>query len=227
MRAFLVLVVVLAIAAVGADRVAERVATDRAEQRLAADGLTDPKVDVRGFPFLTQLLARRFRDVQVTAAGLQVASGRAQEISVTGRDVTLPRGGQADVASLRAQGVVPYAEVLRQAGARGIRLDAAGSGKVRLRGSAQVLGRTLPVSAVGKVEPAGRAVRIVPTSFEMAGASVGGPAVASALTDRFTLTYRLPGLPDGVRVEQVTPRAGGFLVLLTGRNVRVSSVSSG
>ena len=82
MRTLLVTLVVLLLLAVGADRVAEKVATDRAESRLAAEGLRDPQVEAGGFPFLLQLLDRRFDDVHVTAAALDG----------TGRPRPRPRG---------------------------------------------------------------------------------------------------------------------------------------
>lgn len=226
MRTLVVTLLVLALAAVGADRVAERVAADRAEKRLVAEGLRQPRVDVHGFPFLTQLLARRFSDVQVTAAGIDVAAGTASDITVTGHDVSVPRGaGRADIGSLRASGVVPYAEVLRQAGARGVKLGPAGAGTVKLVGTAQVLGQTLPVAAIGRVQAAGRSLRIVPTSFEAAGTNIGGAALAAALRDRFTLTYSLRKLPQGVELRDVTAGPGGFLVTLSGQDVSVASGS--
>ena len=221
MRTLLVALLVLALAAVGADRVAERVAADRAERRLAAEGVADPQVDVRGFPFLTQLLARRFDDVRVTASGLDSRAGRARDLQVTGRGVTLPRAGSATVDEVRAGAVVGYDEVLRQTGARGVELGPADGGRVRLRGRAEVLGRSLPVAAVGRVEAAGRSLRVVPTGFEVDGTPVETAALLDALGARFTLVYRLRDLPAGLRVSDVAARADGFHVVVTGRNVTV------
>lgn len=221
MRTLAVVLVVLALAAVGADRVAEKVAADRAEQRLAAEGVRDPQVDVRGFPFLTQLLARRFAEVRVTGSAVAGAGGRARDIAITGRDVTLPRSGQARVAAVRASGLVPYDEVLRRSGAPGVRLEPADGGRVRLRGDARVLGRTVSVAAVGRVSARGRTIRVTPSSLEVDGTSLDGSLVAAALADRFSFTYRLRDLPDGLRLRSVTPRPAGFEVLVTGRDVTV------
>ena len=105
MRAFVVFLLVIAGAAVAADRVAEHVAAGEAESRLAARGLADPTVDVGGFPFLTQLAARDFSDVRVTGSALDVSGGQAQDVSMTGRDVTAPSGGDVTVGRLDGVGL--------------------------------------------------------------------------------------------------------------------------
>jgi hypothetical protein len=220
-RTLLVTLVVLLVLAVGADRVAEKVATDRAEARLAAEGLRDPQVESGRVPFLTQLLDRRFDDVHVTATALDSPSGKAQDLDVSMTDVSWPQGGTASAGSVRGTGLVTYDEVLRRSHAKGVRLEQASDGKVRLRGDAVVLGQSLPVAAVGKVEAAGRSLRVVPTGFEVDGAPVDSASLLDALGARFTLTYRMRELPPGLRVTDVTARPGGFEVEVTGRDVRL------
>ncbi len=219
MRTLLVTLVVLLLLAVGADRVAEKVATDRAETRLVAEGLRDPQVEAGGFPFLLQLLDRRFDDVHVTAAALEAPAGRARDLEVTATSVAWPENGTASAGSVRAAGLVTYDEVLRRSGAKGVRLDPVSGGRVRLRGDAEVLGQTVPVAAVGRVRAAGRSIRVVPTVFEVDGVPVDSAALLDALGARFTLTYRLRGLPEGLRVSGVTARPDGFEVVVTGRDV--------
>lgn len=220
MRTLIVAVVVLLLAAVGADRVAERVATDRAESRLAAEGLRDPQVEVTGFPFLTQLLARQFDDVRVTATALDSGSGRARDLAVTGRQVSLPTGA-VRLGSVRGSALVTYDEVVRQSGARGVRLERADAGRVRLRGDAEVLDQSVPVAAVGRVEAAGRSVRVVPTGFEVDGSPVDSASLLDALGARFTLTYRLRDLPEGLKVTDVRATADGFRLVVAGKDVSV------
>ena len=219
MRTLLVSLVVLLLLAVGADRVAEKVATDRAETRLAAEGLRDPQVEAGGFPFLLQLLDRRFDDVHVTAAALDARLGHARDLDVTARSVSWPQDGAASAASVRATGLVTYGEVLRRSGAQGVRLDQASGGRVRLRGDAEVLGQSVPVAAVGRVRAGGRSIRVVPTGFEVDGVPVDSASLLDALGARFTLTYRLRDLPEGLRVTGVTARPDGFEVVVTGHDV--------
>ena len=221
MRAFVVTVIVLTVAALGADRLAERVATDRAESRLTAHGVKRPQVDAGGFPFLTQLLQRRFSEVRLTGPGLVSGSGRARDIEVTARDVDLPPSGDATVGSLRATGLVTYDEVVRRSRVRGVELRPAGGGRVRITGDARVLGRTAPVAAVGRVVAGGRSIRVEPTDLQVDGARVDSAALLDALGARLTLVYRLSALPRGVRVTVVDARREGFRVVVTGTDVTV------
>jgi hypothetical protein len=147
MRKLLVVLVLLGLAAVAADRVAHKVAADEAEQRLAAEGLEEPAVTVRGFPFLTQLAAREFDDVDVTARLVRTGNGRARRVEAHGHDVRVPSGGDVVVGRLEATGTVPYAEVERRLGRPGLSLSAAGDGQVRLRSDVPVPGGTLAVTA--------------------------------------------------------------------------------
>jgi hypothetical protein len=220
-RAFLVVVVVLLLAAVGADRVAEKVVSDRAETRLAAHGVQNPQVSVGGFPFLTQLATRTFGSVTMSGDAVTSSSGSAQDLTVVAHDVTLPQGGHARAASVRGTGLVTYAEVLRRSGAHDVTLGAASGGRVRMRGTATVLGQSVPVAALGRVRAAGRSLHIVPTGFEVNGTSVNSTSLLDALGARFTLVYRLTSLPAGLRVDSVTATATGFRVVVTGRDVTV------
>lgn len=222
MRAFLVSLVVLALAGVGADRVAHRVATGEAEQRLAARGLADPEVDVAGFPFLTQLLSRRFEQVSVESASLEWDGRRARDVTATGFEVAAPKGGRVSVDRLSAQATVTYAEVLRQVGRPGLRLRAAGGQRVSLRRKVSVLGQTRSVTAVGRVEAVGargQRLRVVPMAFERADGAAVDEELEALLADRFAVDYPLRALPVGFSVRRVTPGADGFLVDLAGEDV--------
>ena len=225
MRTLLVTLAVLLLAAVGADRVAEKVATDRAETRLAAEGLQDPQVEARGFPFLLQLLDRRFDEVHVTAAALDARSGQARDLDVTATSVSWPQQGAATVGAVRGTGMVTYDEVLRRSEAHGVRLEPASGGRVRLRGDAEVLGQTVPVAAIGKVLAGGRSIRVEPTGFEVDGVPVDSASLLDALGPRFTLVYRLRDLPEGLRVTDVSAAADGFDVVVAGHDVRLPTGS--
>jgi hypothetical protein len=112
MRKILVLLVVLGLLGVAGDRVARKFATDEAEKRLATHGLATPTVDVAGFPFLTQLLARRFDDVRVSTPSLRIGSGRAEQlrlrrdVSVLGRTFAVTARGRVEPQGNRLR-VVP------------------------------------------------------------------------------------------------------------------------
>jgi hypothetical protein len=218
-RTFLVVLVVLLLAALGADRVAEHVASNRAETRLAAEGVQNPQVSIGGFPFLTQLAARSFGSVTVSGDAVTSSSGSAQDVTVVAHDVSVPKSGHATAGSVRATGLVTYAEVVRRSGAQGVSLSEASGNRVRMRSTATVLGQSVPVAALGRVHAAERSLRIEPTGFEVAGRSVDAASLLDALGARFTLVYPLRDLPAGLKLDSVQTTPDGFHVVVTGTDV--------
>lgn len=226
MRTLLITLVLLGLVGVGADRVAHRLATDEAESRLASHGLTEPDVSVGGFPFLDQVLRREFDEVTVRADALRTDSGRAIDLDVTGHDVAAPSGGPVTVGRLEGQGTVTYAEVLRQVGVDGLRLSAAGGGRVRLSRDVSVLGRSETATATGRVEARGQRLRIVPTSVRIEGADEVPDDIADAFADQLSVTYSLRALPDGMTVTGVVPSKDGFVVTVTGEDLTFEDLGS-
>jgi hypothetical protein len=223
LRRLTVFLVVVGLLAVAGDRVAAKLATIEAQQRLVAAGLTSPQVDVGGFPFLTQLLARRFDDVRVTTTSLRIGTGHAGQVAATARDVEVPSGSVAKVGQLTAHGTIAYAEVLRSAGQSGLRLSRAGSGQVQLRRQVSVLGRTYAVVALGRVEPRGNRVVVTPTSVRLASGGAVDAQLSGLIADRLALSYRVRGLPKGVAIDRITAGTEGFVVTVSGRDVRLAT----
>lgn len=224
MRTLLVALLVLSVAAVAGDRVAEHLVTSDAEQRLAEKGVTDPQVDVSGFPFLTQLVSRRFGDVTLTGSAAEVDGTRVSGIRVQARQVELPSGADATADGLRAHVLVPYDEVLERAGRQDLEMSAAGDGRVQVRGEVDVLGRTVEVVAVGRARVGGTRLRVRPQSFRLPDGGAVDDTLSRLLGERFTFSYPLgPALPDGVTVRRVSPTADGFRVTLAGRDVSFDS----
>lgn len=221
MKKLLVFVVILGLLAVVGDRVAAKLATDEAQRRLVSAGLTSPQVDVRGFPFLTQLLARRFTDVRVTTTAVRIGTGRADQVSGTARDVEVPSSGPATAGHLNARGTISYAEVLRQVNQPGLDLRDAGSGNVALERQVSALGRTYSVVARSRVAPKGDRLLVTPTSLQLAGGGAVDKGLSSLIAGQFTLSYRIRGLPQGVQIDRITPAKDGFVIDVSGRDVRL------
>ncbi len=225
MRGFVVFLVVVALVALGGDSAARWFVANRTEASLAADGMTDPKVGIEGFPFLTQLARGRFDTVKLEAPVVTAQGSRLRSVLATGHDVGLPTNGNVDIGRLRAEALVTYAEVLRQGGLDG-ELSRAPGGRVRLRGDITIIGETLPVTALAKVTADGRRLRIEPESLELGGGRTLTASLTGSITDRFTLTYRVRGLPKGTVLKKVTARRDGLFVELTGTDVTLTSAAA-
>lgn len=222
-KKLLVFVIIVGLLAVIGDRVAAKFATDEAQRRLVSAGLTSPEVDVRGFPFLTQLLARHFNDVRVTTTAVRIGTGRADQVSGTARDVTVPSSGPATAGRLNARGTIRYTEVLRQVNQPGLQVSDAGSGEVQLKRQVSLLGRTYAAVAHGRVESKGNRLLVTPTSVRLAGGGAIDEGLSSLIRDRFTFSYRIRGLPEGVKIDRITPAQHGFVVDVSGRDVRLAT----
>ncbi|WP_309057449.1 DUF2993 domain-containing protein, partial [Streptomyces sp.] len=95
LRILLIVAVVLGGALVGIDRLAVAYAESEAASRvkLSGAGSESLEIDIKGFPFLTQVADKRFGEVEVVARGVQATAGsrriRIGELTAELRDVTV------------------------------------------------------------------------------------------------------------------------------------------
>lgn len=215
MKKLLAAVAVLLVLLVVADRVAVVVADRALASQLDSQLGTTPSVHVRGFPFLTQALAGRYADVEVTAPQVTRSGLTLTDLTASLRGVRVPLsavvGGSVTsvpVDHLSVAAVVPYASL--QSRAHGLTLAQAGAG-VRVGGTLRVLGRDLAASALATATLDGTALVLRATSIEVGGVPVAG-SVASALTGRLDLRIDLSDLPYGVQVTSVRATPAGVAV---------------
>ena len=102
MRKFLILLLILVILLVAADRISVYVAQRKVASRLAGayNLSTPPSVTIQGFPFLTQVVAGRYDQVDVTlssvtAGGVEMRDLRARFTGVHAPLVRLLGNGSA------------------------------------------------------------------------------------------------------------------------------------
>jgi hypothetical protein len=226
-RKLLVYLLVIAALGVGGDRLAAHLAANEAERRLVAEGFTAPSVQMHGFPFLTQLAARRFERVTLTADGLDAGDGEARAVTAELTDVHAPSSGPVQVAAMSASGTVPYDVVLRAVGDPALQLEQAAGGQVQVSRAVEVAGQSFDVVAKARVRASGTRLRIVPTSLEVAGLASLDARLSALLSDQVAFVYDIPDLPAGVRVEQVTATQTGFQVRVSGRALSVTVSASG
>ena len=224
MRRLLVGVAVLALLLLAGDRV-DLVLAERAVAReLAASGLTgDPTVDIRGFPFLTQAVDGRYDEVVVTAQDVPAGEVRFSEFEATlsGLEVPLSQAlsgdvGDVPVETLDARVVVPYAALARRSDLGDVRVEPAGD-RVRVTGTAQVLGRSLSASAVSRVDLDGSDLVVTAETLD-----VGDDGISSLLTRALAgrLDLRLPvrGLPYGLEPRALEIADRGVVVDASARD---------
>jgi hypothetical protein len=217
----LVVLLVLVGLVVAADRIALGIAEDKAASALqSSQNLPHkPDVTVDGFPFLTQLLASKFGEIEVTADDVPVGNNTLdiQRVTVDLHDVTVSGNYStvhADTAT--AQGKIAYDELSRVLKTP---VHAGDNGRLVARPTVHLLGQTFH----GTISAQVHASSARGISFSDPRVSVGGvqlpQAVARAFARVFARTISLAGLPFRVRVTGADVTSSGLVIQLTGRNL--------
>lgn len=225
MRKFVVGLLVLAGLLVAADRVlvsaAESVVARRAQ--VAADLETRPKVEIRGFPFVTQAVRGVYDRIDVSLPTVERGEIRLEHLVVRLRDVHAPlaqmlrEDGSVSVRadSARARVVVPYAVLERRLPA-GVNLTARG-GRLRLVGEVRVLGVRRDASALVDVHRAGTGF-----VFEATRVRVGGTPAPALLSDRLSFSIDVGELPFGLKMTRVEETRKGVAIAAVASDILLS-----
>jgi LmeA-like phospholipid-binding len=212
--ALLVLVAVL----VAGDRIAAGLAAQRVGEQIAERGHLKgtPDVDIGGFPFLTQAVAGRYERVRISLTADELGQPAGTDAQVVLHGVHLPLSAVlsrsvTEVPVDRIDGTATLAYPLLAAQLGGdTTLRREGDG-LRITRTVEVLGYTLPVTAVGTVTLKGDELVVDVQQVEGAGVEV-----PSFLLDRISslldLRYRIPPLPFGLQLTGVRPGDDGVQI---------------
>ncbi|MFI9286869.1 DUF2993 domain-containing protein [Streptomyces werraensis] len=242
LRILLVVAVVLGGIFVIVDRVAVHFAEGEAADRVrASEGLAStPDVDIRGFPFLTQVLGGLFDEVRVGISDYEAGAGeggrtiRIADLRADLRGVEFSGDfGSAVADSATGTATVAYDELLRNAKAEPtqvapgitaevVALSDGDNGKIKVALETTVLGTKLPepvtvLSSVTVVD--GNTVRVRADALPV----LGGVEIAESRVRRITdFEQKIDGLPGGISLEKVRAAADGVDVTVTGKDVRLA-----
>lgn len=199
-------------AAAAESAVAKRIAT---QSPFAGSGVK-PHVSINGFPFLTQAIAGRYNDIEVSGNALTIddVAGVNLEAHMHGVHVPLSNAINRRVNSLPidrvdASATVPYSEAAKRTGINGLQLsDNNGTLHVTLSTSLAPLG-SLTAAADADVHVNGNHV-----SFSVRQIIVNGQPVPQALAGQLQQlmdgALTLPTLPYHLGVTGVTTTPSGI-----------------
>jgi hypothetical protein len=219
----LITLIVILVLLVASDRVANAFAENQMasqfQSSLALSG--KPHVSIQGFPFWTQLIAKDFKNVNITASNETInsvdAGGGALEIesltaTLHGLHFQGFNSNSATVDQLDATAQITFA-ALGQAGgiSQGVSLTDGGNNQVKVSVN---LG-PLSESATAQVTQTGPAqIHVHISDFS------GIPA--SALGNFGDFTINIPKLPAGVTIKSVSVTQNGLSVSIAGQNTTLS-----
>jgi hypothetical protein len=196
-----------------ADRAALIYAENQVARRIRDRGFSaTPRVSIGGFPFLTQVAARRLTKVAVSAAGRKLGPVEVKRLDLTLYRIRVSSRYRAGTAAqLGGTALVGFAGLAGAAGLPGVAVAAAGPDRVKITAGPGE-GTRIATARVTTASPDG--IRLV----VIAAGGIPGAALGS-LRD---ITVPLPGLPPGMMVRDVSVTGQGLLVHLAGQNVRFS-----
>jgi LmeA-like phospholipid-binding len=224
LRVLLIVIIVLIALLVAADFAARAYAENKAASEIQQQGFPKkPSVDIKGFPFLTQLAARNFKDIQIGSSNVTEGPLDIQSINATLTNVHINgafSGGVVDsldgTASITftalANAMTSQAGSLGQLANAGLSFSAAGSDEVKASLNVVVFSGTA-VWRVTKTGGNGINVQLV---------SAGG-LPTSLLSPISDITLHLPALPLGLKIQSISVTPSGLVGTLTGRDVSFGS----
>lgn len=228
MKGLLITLVVLLGLAVVADRVAVTVADKKVAQQIQQQGKLAgaPDVSITGFPFLTQAVAGRYSDVQIslTAADLDQPPGTSAQVSLHGVRVPLSDVMSGSVQRIpvdRVDGTATLSYELLAAQLGGdTTLRKEGDG-LRITKTVRVGGLTVPLTATGTVKLEGNVLAIDVQQASGVGVSIPSYLVRQ-VSGLLGLRYKIPALPFGLQLTSVTPENDGVVVQVAASNTVLS-----
>jgi hypothetical protein len=214
-KALLVVLALLLGLLVLVDRVAVGYAEGQVATQLAEKGDLQgtPEVDIAGFPFLTQAVGGRYDDVRISLTAAELGQPEGTRADVTLRGVEVPLSSvvsgsveEVPVESVDGTATLSYALLSEQLGGD-TTLRREGDG-LRITKTVDVVGQTLPLTAVGTVTLEGN--ELVVDVEEASGAGVEVPDfLVNRVADSLDLRYAVPALPFGLQLTDVTPAEDG------------------
>ncbi len=226
MRRILIGVVILLGLLAVVDRIAVAVA-DRAvakQIRSEMELREDPSVHISGFPFLTQAVRGRYRDMHVRIPG--VTSGELRNVDVDSRlhgvhaSLTDLSSGKLDgvpVDEITGSVLVRYDELARASGIPGLTIRPV-TGGLQVSGQVDVLGRHITASALAHVTVRDDDLVVTAENATIGGAAVP-PAVVAAATRRLSFPVAQGQLPLALRITGVSTGADGLSVTAEAQHV--------
>ncbi len=211
-RALLLIVVALAVLLVVADRLTAQAAAHALSVRARQSGqlASDPTVNIKGFPFLTQAVRGRYTEIDITTHGIHRDGLRLDTVTGRFRGVHVGLAAALDgrvsaVPIDQASGTVDvtYADLDAFLAPRRISVRAVG-GVLEVSGMATAAGKRVLVAGPVQVTLTGGVLALIPTAGSLRPAAgllpaAAGRAAAAALTVRVTLS----ALPFGLTLRSL------------------------
>ena len=211
--------IVLAILLLIGDRVANAIAENEMADQFTSNGFpVKPSVDITGFPFLTQLAARDFKKVLISASNIPAGPVTITSLNATLNGMHITGGfSGAKVDQLNATAFISFG-ALEDAGGlgsgTGITMTPDGPDKLKITAG---IGGLISGSAEAEVKQTG------PQQISVQLLNTGGGSIGSLLSGFTSYTFKLPaGVPASLRITNFTLNDSGLTLTAEATNATFS-----
>ena len=225
LRNTIIVLLALIVLFVVADRGAVLYAQNQVAQQIQQQGGFEgtPSVSIKGFPFLTQVIAHNIHEITITSDKIKAGPVTITNLNAVITDVKLNGGFTAGtIGHLDGQALIPFSGLTSALGgelggnlgdlASGVTIKAAGDNKIKASFDLLIVSGSATLKVTR--EP-GNKIHIQLLS------SNGLP---SAITDQLkNLTVPIPALPLGMKIQRIQVNANGISIHVTGQNVKFSN----
>ncbi|EST28178.1 LmeA family phospholipid-binding protein [Streptomyces roseochromogenus] len=241
LRIILILVVILGGLFVIADRVAVHFAEGEAAGKLKSTEklASTPDVNIKGFPFLTQVAGGSLDDVEVGIKDYDAATGtdgktiRIDDLKADMKGVSFSGDySSATADSATGTATISYSELLKTAKsqptevapgitARIVGLSDGGNGKIKVmvEGTISALGIKHTVPVLSSVTVENDKVQVHADSLPRLGAAAIADSRIREITDFQQAVDQLPG---GIKLDKVQAAANGVEITVKGSDVKLA-----
>jgi LmeA-like phospholipid-binding len=205
--------VLLLVLLVIADRVSVAYAENRMAQQIQDQGLSSkPNVSIKGFPFLTQVLARNLHEVNITAPSVTEGPLNIKNLVAILQGIHLNSGyNSGTVDHLTGTALITFGDLFGGQGGPSVSVTAVHGNEVTMKVDLDIVSGT----AVARVTQAG------PDKIHVQVISASGIPV-SLLGSMADFTITVPNLPLNMDVQSVSVSGQGVLIHVTGSNIKFS-----
>ena len=226
--------VVLGVVVVGGLYAGDRYAESRAEEY--AVGVVSqsipttqpPVVDIKGFPFLTQLVSGTLDEVTATAAGATLEGIPVTDVAVDATQVNVrpPQGQQPSAGHATIAATIPTASLEKVVKDKtGLSVQLAVNGTA-VKASGTVLGLPLALDLVPKVQ--GGKLLVDAQGLTLGGREITAQSLPAALRERISgIEVPVEGLPAGLTLSRADVVPTGLRITADGTNVVVPQTTTG
>lgn len=220
--------VVLGVVVAGGLYVGDRYAESRAEEYAvgvvsqSVSTTSSPVVDIKGFPFLTQLLSGTLNEVTATSAGATLNGVPVTDVAIDATQVNVrpPAGLQPSAGHATVAATIPTAsleKVVKDRTGLTVQLAVEGSS---VKASGNVLGLPMTLTLAPRVD-SGKLL-VDAQNLTLGGRQMTPDSLPGVVRDRVTgIEIPVEGLPAGMSVTHADVVSDGVRITADGSNVVV------